>query len=263
VLVAGCGSGDAVPPTVAASGTTAPPDRTAAAPEDSTSPPPTTPVDVDWSGGRDAPGMDVGLPSPSGWYEAALGPTPDERVLYLTFDDGPAAPYTDQILDLLDAAGARATFFMVGRVAAESPDLVRRVAAAGHALGNHSWSHADLLTLSPAAVRRELADTQDALLGDGGPCMRPPYGLIDESVASVATDLGLVPVMWTGQAGDWNRRPVAQLVRRMQEATQPGAVLLLHDGGGPRDRTVAAVARLLPWWSDQGYRLEPLPACTR
>lgn len=246
-----------------AAATVATPDVTGATPDVTVATPDATPaaVDVDWSGGRDAPGMAVGVPSPSGWYEAALGAPTDDRVVYLTFDDGPAPPYTDDLLTLLANAGARATFFMVGRAAAADPQTVQLVADGGHALGNHSWSHADLLTLSRDQVRRELASTQEALLGHGGPCMRPPYGLIDESVAAVAGSLGLTPVMWTGHAGDWNRRPVSVLVERMQQATRPGAVLLLHDGGGPRDRTVAAVAELLPWWAEQGYRLEPLPTC--
>lgn len=192
--------------------------------------------------------------------DLAKGP---KEPLYLTFDDGPSWEFTAPLLALLDQYEAKATFFQIGYEADSHPYLVRRIARAGHALGNHSWSHPDLTTLSPDEIRLELLRTVVAQQGLAGPCMRPPNGAIDDKVEAVAKELGLAPVMATGNAGDWLIRPVADIMADMKQATRPGAILLLHDGVGPRENTLVAVARLLPWWKQQGYDLLPVPACVR
>ncbi len=186
-----------------------------------------------------------------------------DKPLYLTFDDGPSWEFTAPLLALLDQYEAKATFFQIGYEAEDHPYLVRRIARQGHALGNHSWSHPDLTGLSPEEIRQELLRTVVAQQGLAGPCMRPPNGAIDDKVTAVAKELGLTPVMSTGDAGDWLVRPVADIMADMKEATRPGAILLLHDGVGPRENTLVAVARLLPWWKQQGYDLLPVPDCVR
>lgn len=218
-------------------------------------------VPVDWGDGRNPPGMKQGVPNPPGWYAHAFGGSTTEKVLYLTFDDGPARPYTPQLLDLLARHQSRATFFVVGGEVELLPDLVRQAADAGNAVGDHTQSHADLVSLPREKVRAELTAVQREVGGALGPCMRPPYGLIDTTVADVSAQLGLVPILWTGHAADWEAPPAAQIVSRIKAATAPGAVILLHDGGGDRATTVAAVRELLPWWRDQGYTLQTVPAC--
>lgn len=183
------------------------------------------------------------------------------KVLYLTFDDGPAMPYTRDLLDILDQADAQVTFFQMGREAAAYPWIVRRVAREGHAIGNHSWSHPDLTTLEPPDIDAELRRTRAAQFGLAGPCVRPPYGRVNEDVRTTAQDLGLRIILWDVDVGDWEERPVADLVADLREATHPGAVILMHDGIGPRHNNVAAVAQMIPWWKRQGYRLKPLPGC--
>ena len=183
------------------------------------------------------------------------------RVVYLTFDDGPAAPYTAELLDILKEADAQVTFFQMGREAAAHPWILRRAAREGHALGNHSWSHPDLTTLERSEIDAELRRTRAAQLGLAGPCFRPPYGRVNADVREVADALGLRLVLWDEDVGDWVERPVTELVADLRAATRPGVVILMHDGIGPRENNIAAVAQMIPWWKRQGYRLKALPAC--
>lgn len=236
-----------------------------------------SPVTVDWDSGGGAAEMSKGLPSPSGWYPAAFGTqdptvTPSggsegggaDKVLYLTFDDGPSK-YTPEMLDLLATTGAKATFFVIGQQAAEQPEMLKRIAGAGHAIGNHTWDHPELTKLSAQEVTDQLARTTaavDAATPIGG-CMRPPYGLIDAQVAAIALEQHLQPILWTAHAEDWNQPPVESMIEDLRAGTKPGAVFLLHDGGGSRSNTVAAVKAMLPEWQSQGYRLASVPACTK
>jgi peptidoglycan/xylan/chitin deacetylase (PgdA/CDA1 family) len=210
--------------------------------------------------------MAAGLPSPTGWYAAAFGAPTQQKVLYLTFDDGPAAD-TDPLLTQLRAAGAKATFFVLGQQAAANPSQLRRLVADGHAIGNHTWDHPELTSLTPDEVADQLSRTTAAVAavvpGTEVTCMRPPYGLIDDSVAEVSLDQQLQPILWTGHAEDWNQPSVATMVADLRRATQPGSVILLHDGGGSRQNTLDAVAEMLPEWRAQGYTLAPIPACLR
>lgn len=216
---------------------------------------------VDWDSGKGTPEKPEIDPSPVGWYEAAFGGTADQqgRTLYVTFDDGPGAA-TSQVLALLEQFDAKATFFVIGREAAANPDSVAAVLAAGHAVGNHTWSHSDLASLSRDEVVAELTSTSQSAAGIGS-CMRPPYGSIDANSGAASEDLGLQPIMWTGQAFDWRPPSVPTIVADIKAVTKPGAVILLHDGGGDRSNTVEALRQLLPYWSAEGYSLEPIAAC--
>lgn len=218
-------------------------------------------VPIDWDTGRGTPEQPEPDPSPVGWYEAAFGGSASDqgRVLYLSFDDGPGTS-TPEVLDLLRQYNAKATFFVIGSAAASQPTMVEAIRADGHALGNHTWNHPDLVGLSESAVAGELQDT-GAVAGTG-PCMRPPYGSIDRRAGGVSESLGLQPIMWTAQAFDWKSTATPeQITQDLKERTQPGAVVLLHDGGGSRANTVAALAQLLPFWTSQGYELKAVPAC--
>lgn len=222
---------------------------------------------VNWdSGGRGTPAMAAGLPSPTDWYAAAFGAPSEQKVLYLTFDDGPARD-TEALLTELEAAGGKATFFVLGQQAAEIPSMVRRIVAGGHAIGNHTWDHPELTSLSTAEVADQLSRTTEAVNsavpGGMGSCMRPPYGLIDDNVAAVSLAQQLQPILWTAHAEDWNQPSVTAMVADLREATRPGSVILLHDGGGGRQNTLDAVAAMLPEWRTQGYSLAPIPACVR
>ncbi len=194
----------------------------------------------------------------------------------MTFDDGPNPAITPKLLDLLDRYEAKATFFVIGRFVRECPDLVKETVARGHAIGNHTESHRNLLKLSPAQVTVELRLCHHAIanaVGAPPKWFRPPYGFRNPWVTATATALGSRTVMWTLIPGDWLDRPVEWLIRRMQpiathakrninRSDQPpargtGDVLCLHDGyhrelNYDRTRTLAALEHWLPRWRDQG-----------
>ena len=224
--------------------------------------PPASPVKVTWGDGKNPPGMAQGNPNPAGWYEAAFGPRTTDKVLYLTYDDGPYPDTTNQILKLLAANDAKATFFVLGRQVDAFPGYVDKIIAAGHALGNHTQDHENLATHGPGTIRKQLTQVREAVGPKLGDCMRPPGGFIDDQAGAVITGMGLVPVLWTGHAQDWAPPSVSKMVDMLKKATSPGAVILLHDSID-KAKTVAASATMIPWWKKQGYRLETIPACRK
>ncbi|MFN8183579.1 MAG: polysaccharide deacetylase family protein [Candidatus Nanopelagicales bacterium] len=219
--------------------------------------PPAGAVDVDWNKGGGPQAMRRGLPNPPGWYRAAVGPQTKEKVLYLTFDDGPSV-HTPRLLAALHRHRAHATFFVAGGPAKSHPAVIKRMHRDGHAIGNHTWWHPRLTQVTTKRVRTELRSTQRAVGSAMAPCMRPPYGLIDQRVAKAAIGAGFQPVMWTAHIEDWSPHPLSWTIARLRKDTKPGAVILMHDTHG---QTVTAVQRLLPWWKKHGWRLEVVPAC--
>jgi peptidoglycan/xylan/chitin deacetylase (PgdA/CDA1 family) len=161
---------------------------------------------------------------------------PRPRRVSLTFDDGPSPATTPQLLDHLDTCGVKATFFVIGRKAAE-PDgraLIERIAAAGHQLGNHSHTHCDLTKLSAAQIETEITTTESVIgaLDHGVKLFRPPFGFRNDTVAAVAKALGYRLVMWNVCALDWrrfysNRRWVAHAMRQIR--ARQDCVVLAHD----------------------------------
>ncbi len=213
--------------------------------------------EVQWNKGGGPAQMAKGLPNPPGWYEAAVGHRTTEKVLYLTFDDGVSA-HTPRLLTALAKYDAKATFFVAGGYAKANPNVIKRMHASGHAVGNHTWWHPRLTQESTARVHRELASTKKAIGKAAAPCMRPPYGLINQRVAKVALGLGLQPIMWTAHIEDWEPHSLSWTVQRLKKDTKPGAVILMHD---THAQTVSAVTTMLPKWIKQGYRFEVVPAC--
>jgi len=220
-------------------------------------PPPADTAGVDWDKGGGPAAMRRGLPNPPGWYRAAVGPRTTSKVLYLTFDDGPSS-HTSRLLVALHRHRAHATFFVAGGPAAHHRAQIRRMRRDGHAIGNHTWWHPRLTQVSTERVRTELRRTKHAVGPAMAPCMRPPYGQIDERVAKAAIGAGFQPVMWTAHIEDWSPHSPSWTVARLRKVTEPGAVILMHDTHG---RTVDAVRRLLPWWQKHGWRLQTVPAC--
>jgi len=241
------------------------PDSTPSTSQPSSSPTsaggPDSSVNVDWGDGLNPPGMSAGVPNPKGWYQSAFGTRTTDKTLYLTFDDGPWPPYTQEILALLKKYNDQATFFVVGTQTSQYPELLKAEIAGGNAIGDHTLNHPRLTDLSHSEVKHQLTAVQKDVGSDLGACMRPPYGLISDKVADVAGELGMTPILWTGHATDWDQPPVEQMVTDLKKATEPGAVILLHDGGGSREHTTAALKSMLPWWKGQGYSLKPVPAC--
>ncbi len=213
--------------------------------------------DVDWNKGSGPARMREGLPNPPGWYRAAVGARTSQKILYLTFDDGPS-PSTPALLKTLRRHDAVATFFITGRAAAQRPGLLGRARRAGTAIGNHTDGHPRLVDLPTRAGRSQLRRTANVVPGWVGPCMRPPYGLINARVAHASIAAGYQPVLWTGHIEDWESHDVRWTVRRLQRLTKPGAVILMHD---THARTVSAVREMLPRWRAAGYRFAVVPVC--
>ena len=215
-------------------------------------------VRVRWNRGSGPAQMNKGLPNPPGWYRAAVGPRRPEKVLYLTFDDGPSR-HTAALLRHLGRYRAKVTFFVTGAAASSRPRLVDRIHRQGHALGNHTWGHPRLTRISTAAVSSELRRTRIVVGPDMGDCMRPPYGLVNRRVAKASIAAGFQPVLWTAHIEDWVPHSGPWTTGQLRRGTRPGAVILMHD---THATTVAAVAKMLPRWRAQGYRLAPLPGCS-
>ncbi len=179
-------------------------------------------------------------------------PSPD-KVLYLTFDDGPS-DYTQEILDLLARYDAKATFFVIGRAAASQPELIEIIFAAGHGLGNHTYNHPSLPSVSRERMVDEVAKTA-AVLGDrDGGCLRPPYGARNAAVVKNTEQLGYQLALWTIDPRDWARPGARVIANHVITHAHPDGVVVMHDGGGNRAQTVAALRIILPALAKQGYR---------
>ena len=181
-----------------------------------------------------------------------------DKVIYLTFDDGPFSPNTEAILDLLAQHGARATFFVVGTQASARPALLERIYAGGHGLANHTWGHRSLEGASWETFAAQVTTLSDLLGERESKCLRPPYSKTDANTARWAEALGYRVVLYSADPEDWKLPGDAVLAQRLTAQARPGAVVVLHDGGGDRSQTVAALAASIPALQAAGYRFEAL-----
>jgi peptidoglycan-N-acetylglucosamine deacetylase len=199
----------------------------------------------------------------SPWVRSQLPPSRQAgKTVALTFDDGPDPRFTPRILAILARAHVPATFFMLGSQAAAHPDLVRRVARTGQAVGGHTWHHARLDRLTWAGVAAEV-DCTDRLLARlaGRPVrlVRPPDRTYNSSVVGLLAARGVALTLWTVDARDWTRPGVGRIRATVARELRPGAIILLHDGGGDRSQTVAALPGVLGLLQARGYRAVALP----
>jgi peptidoglycan/xylan/chitin deacetylase (PgdA/CDA1 family) len=186
-----------------------------------------------------------------------------DRMVALSVDDGPSPEFTSGLVSLLNSVGGHATFFLVGSRAATYPDLVRMELASGMEIGNHTWSHPSLPTLSLAAQRSQLERATDELDALGVPpsqltLFRPPYGLIEPDGLRAASQQGLRTVMWsislehyTGGMGLSPGAAAAAIAAKVR----PGDILLAHDGGGDRTNTMRTLEVLLPALRAAGFEV--------
>jgi peptidoglycan-N-acetylglucosamine deacetylase len=191
-----------------------------------------------------------------------LGAGRGSRQLALTYDDGPNGPHTLRLLEVLAKHQVKATFFMIGRFVAEKPEIAREVTRAGHAIGNHTFNHPNLIYCSAARVRGELEQCRKILndtVGEHSNLWRPPFGARLPHVLSVSRSLGLEPVMWTVSSNDWKIRSADAIEQRVTTRIRGGDVILMHDGahlrmGADRAATVEATDRLIRRFKDTGYQ---------
>lgn len=188
--------------------------------------------------------------------------TPDgQPIIYFTFDDGPAADTPDVLAALADN-NARATFFVLGGQVKAYPDLLRAEVEAGHYVANHTFNHPSLRDIPHDVFVTEMNDTFEIVQSTVGDMfkldgrmylMRPPYGHTDDNTAGWARELGYDMVLWTIDPWDWNTPGTEAIVTQVLAEAQPGAIVLLHDGGGDRSQTAAALRQILPALAEKGY----------
>lgn len=179
-----------------------------------------------------------------------------EKCVALTFDDGPG-PDTGRLLDMFAKSGGHATFFIVGPMAREYPDLVRRAYAEGHEIANHTEHHLQLSVKSPKVVHREIEGTNRTireLTGVDPVLFRPPYGATDKAVGVETRKLGLAQILWSVDTLDWQDKNADIVSRRAIRGLHRDAIILMHD---IHPTTIAAVPRILKACKAKG--LTPVP----
>ncbi len=211
----------------------------------------------DYAAGNRAPSYRLSPPSPrAGDFRAEVVWRTAGPGVALTFDDGPDPRWTPRILDLLAAAEAKATFFVLRDHVLRHPQLVRRAADAGHEIGVHGANHHDMAQLTSAQLDRAMADTKAAvaqLIGHEPALMRPPYGRFDAPVLHAARSHDLTMVLWS----DWlPGKNSAVATRRLQDQLTPGAIILCHDGRGtPSEPMIESLRSFVPWCAPRGLPL--------
>ncbi|MEV5965347.1 polysaccharide deacetylase family protein [Kribbella sp. NPDC051952] len=190
----------------------------------------------------------TGTTAPDDWNLTAHG-----KVLYLTFDDGPQPEWTPKVLQVLRKHNAQATFFVLGIQVAQFPDLLTLERAAGHHVGNHTYDHKTLTHLPDAKMRQEIT------MGVKSKCLRPPTGATNAKIEAAAAAYHQRQVLWDVDTEDWTKPGAAKIEHAILTGARPGAIILMHDGGGNRSQTVAALDHALTKLTKQGYTYQSLP----
>lgn len=191
-----------------------------------------------------------------------------EKIVVLTFDDGPNEPYTSLLLDLLKAEGVKAVFFVVGKNVERLPQVARRIVDEGHVIANHSYSHFLLTKLSPQDILWEITEGEQAIESATGVkpyLFRFPYGAMNSSIAKSISRQGYSIVGWSSHGYDWViPRSPKKIAKDVLKRIRPGTIILLHDGAGTNVRantlqTVEATKLILHELKKRGYRTATFP----
>lgn len=183
-----------------------------------------------------------------------------QKIIALTFDDGPHPTYTPQILDLLQENNAKATFFVLGMYAQKYPDIIKRQAKEGHEIGNHTFSHIDVNKVSKEKVVDEFLTTQEiitSLTGIKPKVFRPPYGLYNTKVMDIAIESKCSIILWSTfqDSKDWSNPGVDQIVNTTFSELENGDIILFHDYVYKEEsHTVEALKTILPELKKKGYQ---------
>ncbi|MBQ6262469.1 MAG: polysaccharide deacetylase family protein [Clostridia bacterium] len=179
-----------------------------------------------------------------------------EKVVALTFDDGPHPRTTAEILDVLKDYGVRATFFNVGENAVKRPELTAREVAEGHEVGNHTFTHINVKSLSAEKLKEQLIDTEDAITEAAGvkpTLFRPPEGKIGKEGESAAEELGYTVVLWSVDTRDWTHRTARAIAETVEDNVNDGDVILCHDFISGESHTAEALRIFIPKLLEEGY----------
>lgn len=188
-----------------------------------------------------------------------------KREIALTFDDGPG-PYTPKVLIALNRLNVKATFFVIGRQEATFHTAMLAAVGRGHVIGEHTENHRRLPALSEADQYAELVAPIDGLSRYGLPrpqLFRPPYGAYDRATLAQLKRLGLLMVLWSVDSRDYERPGAERIADGVVAATRPGSIILMHDGGGDRSQTVAAIPKIVKRLRAKHYRFVTVPELLR
>lgn len=194
------------------------------------------------------------LPQPEETPEPAPDPDPAKPMVALTFDDGPGAA-TDQILDLLEEYGGRATFFVVGYLLDSSPETLRRMAEQGSELASHTWDHKSLTKMTAQELQADFQKVSDKIFEIAGvrpSFIRPPYGDFNSRVKAAAADCGAPLLLWSIDPNDWQTRNAETTYQRIMKDVKDGSIILCHDS---HKATGEAMEKVIPELIEQGYQL--------
>jgi peptidoglycan/xylan/chitin deacetylase (PgdA/CDA1 family) len=212
-------------------------------------------------------GLETMWPTLHAYGRSFIGLKRGSPYLALTYDDGPNDPDTLKLMDVLARHEVRATFFVLGKFVRQKPEIVRALAAAGHAIGNHSWDHPRLIFASNAELRRQVDQTQAAIFDACGvtpTLFRPPYGGRRPGTLQAVHALGLEPVMWNVTCYDWKATSADRVFAHARRQIRGGDVILMHDGdqlrmGADRAHSVEATDRVIAQYKGKGYQFVIVP----
>lgn len=182
---------------------------------------------------------------------------PQDKVVALTFDDGPSAQYTQKVVAVLSKYHVRGTFFELGTEINKRPQITRAVAQAGNQVALHSQHHSRLAGVPVNHITSNVVEGKASIkkaVGVEPTYMRPPYGSVDGSVYDAIYENKMNTALWTIDTKDWSRPGVTFIVQQAKKHMTPGAILLMHDGGGNRDQTVKALPYIIKLYKRAGYR---------
>ncbi|WP_442936341.1 polysaccharide deacetylase family protein [Nostoc sp.] len=189
-------------------------------------------------------------------------PSNNEKVIALSIDDGPWPKTTLEMLDILKQNDVKATFFWVGQALQANPDLAKREVAEGHAIGNHTWHHW-YRRMDEATTKSEIDRTADLIYKTTGvktSLFRPPGGFLNNGLAAYAKSQKDAVIMWSLTSADTDPHAKPQaFVNNVLKGAKPGFIVLMHDGGGDRHRTVEALPQIISGLKQQGYQFVTIP----
>jgi peptidoglycan-N-acetylglucosamine deacetylase len=182
-----------------------------------------------------------------------------QKAVAITFDDGPNPTYTPQVIEIFSEAEGKATFFMIGEQMKNHPEVVKQVAALGHEIGNHTFTHPKLSQLSTAKCLEEIEQNEkliEELAGRKPVVFRPPYLDYNQDTVSLLQQKGYPLIGALNLAAqDWEQPGVRHILEKSRDAVKNGSILIFHDGYGDRSQTIEAVRKLVSELKSQGYQL--------
>lgn len=188
-----------------------------------------------------------------------------DKIVALTFDDGPDKKYTKQVLDILEENQIKATFFVIGKNIKEYPNAMKEIVAGGHAVGVHTWSHANLTKLTASGIKTEMEQTSKLLKDDLGVetnFMRPPFGAMDDRTLQILADLGFYTIKWSVDTRDWAGTTSNVIIQNVNGNVKPGGIVLQHSAGGKGgnlDNTIKALPIIIKDLKAKGYQFVTVP----